>query len=447
MSKTPICDYVNEYISINKARLHMPGHKGADVLGFEKFDITEIEGADDLANPKGIILESENNATALFDTGHSYFVTGGSSQSIKAMIYLAKLNSKTNSNLILAGRNAHKAFLHSVSLLDIDVKWLYPSENETDSICSCRINAKDLEEALKTCAKKPMAVYITTPDYLGGMCDVLSLSKVCKKHDVPLLIDNAHGAYLKFLSEDMHPISLGADMVCDSAHKTLPSITGAAYLHVSKNINFDYEKRIRQAISYFGSSSPSYLILQSLDKLNEILTGNFKHDLDDTVKKIDELKNFLMGKSVKVLLTDKLKLTIDSYKSGYTSSQIKKMLDENDIVIEYMDKRYIVLMFTPYNKQEDFEKIYAAFSNFVQKEPLACDALEFSKASQVISFNKALFSNFETLKVEDAKGRVCASCAVSCPPAIPIVISGELISDEVVHMLKKYEIEFIDVIK
>ncbi len=445
MSKTPICDFVNEYISLNKARLHMPGHKGADFLGFEKFDITEIDGADDLSNPKGIILKSENNASALFDTRHSFFVTGGSSQSIKAMVYMAKLRSKTASNLILAGRNAHKAFLHAVSLLDIQVEWLYPKE--ADSICSCDINDEDLENALNGLKEKPMAVYITSPDYLGGMCDIKALSAVCNRHGVPLLVDNAHGAYLKFLENDLHPIKLGADMVCDSAHKTLPALTGAAYLHVSKNSDIDFEKNARLALTYFGSSSPSYLILQSLDKLNEILSEDFREGLHGAVIKIDKLKEFLVKKGVSVLNSDPLKLTIDCKKSGYSTQEIEALLQKNGVVLEYIDGRYVVLMLTPFNSNLDYDKIYEAFSDFVKKEEIISLEMKIQKAQQAMSFNNALFSKCETIEVERAKGRICGGYAVACPPAVPVVLSGELILEDSIKWLKQNNVKFIDVIK
>ncbi len=231
---TPIFDFVQNYIKSNTARLHMPGHKGVSFLGCEAFDITEIKGADELYAPSGIIRESEENATRLFDTARTIYSAGGSSQSINAMLYLAYLRAdKSHRPFVLAGRNVHKSFIYALAKLDADAEWLYPEKSS--SICSCIVTAKSLENKLKELENKPFAVYITSPDYLGRMSNIEALAKVCKKYDIPLLVDNAHGSYLKFCEQDLHPISLGADMCCDSAHKTLPVLTGGGYLHIAKD--------------------------------------------------------------------------------------------------------------------------------------------------------------------------------------------------------------------
>ena len=235
MMKTPICDFVRQYQEQGVLRLHMPGHKGKSHLGPESWDITEIAGADELYHPTGIIRESEENAARLFGAGRTVYSTEGSSLCIRAMVYLALLNAKAQNRkpLILAGRNAHKTFLSACAMLDADVEWLYPEAE--NSLISCAIDENTLEKTLSNMPEKPAAVYLTTPDYLGNLVDIAALSVVCHRHGVPLLVDNAHGAYLKFLPRDIHPLTLGADLCCDSAHKTLPVLTGGAYLHIGKN--------------------------------------------------------------------------------------------------------------------------------------------------------------------------------------------------------------------
>ena len=219
---TPIADFIENYIKNDMSRLHMPGHKGT----LYSEDITEVKGADALYEADGIIAKSEQNATKIFGTKQTLYSTEGSSQCIKAMLMLA-LNNRENKSerpLVLAARNVHKAFISAAALIDFDVKWLMPKT--TDSLCKCIISKEQLKETLENSAKKPNAVYITSPDYLGNIADIRGLSEVCKEFDIPLLVDNAHGAYLKFLGN--HPIDLGADMCCDSAHKTLPVLTGGA---------------------------------------------------------------------------------------------------------------------------------------------------------------------------------------------------------------------------
>ncbi len=445
---TPINDFIKKYTNSSPIRLHMPGHKGEDILGFEKYDITEIASADDLYSADGIILESEKNAAKIFNTRHTFYSTGGSSQSIKAMIFLAKLFSKDKSAPILATRNAHKALIHSASLMNINIDWIYPDENsDNSSICSCDISLEDLESKIKTSKQKPMAVFITSPDYLGYISDIKSISKICKKYGILLLVDNAHGAYLKFLKEDIHPIALGADLVCDSAHKTLPVLTGGSYLHISHNSPFNFEEYTRDALSYFGSSSPSYLILQSLDIINPILNSDFQSDLNKTILKINNSKKFLNSKGVKTINSDPLRIVIDCLLSGYYPEEINSMLLRNNIFCEYIDNRYIVFMFTPYNKDSDFIALESTFNNFNAKKSLPITKNSFIKGEKAINFNQTIFSLSKLVEVDKALNKVCASMVISCPPAIPIVLNGEIITKEMIDLLKKYNITHIKIIK
>lgn len=278
---TPIVDFVRRYAQSGTSRLHMPGHKGQSLLGFEPWDITEIKGADELYGADGIIAQSEANATRLFGTVHTYYSTEGSSQCIRAMLCLALQAAPAAGQrpVLLAARNAHKALLYAAALLDFDIQWLWPAPQDAGALCSCPVSAAKLTGALQGLAqqgKRPFGVYITSPDYLGGVQDIAALAEVCKDFGVPLLVDNAHGAYLRFLPQGgQHPIALGAAMCCDSGHKTLPVVTGGAYLHLGKNAPVQDEAAVRNALALFGSTSPSYLILQSLDKCNQILSEGY----------------------------------------------------------------------------------------------------------------------------------------------------------------------------
>ena len=440
---TPIYDFVQNYIKSNTARLHMPGHKGVSFLGPEAFDITEIKGADELYAPSGIIRESEENATHLFDTSKTLYSAGGSSQSINAMLYLAYLKAdKTNRPFVLAGRNAHKSFIYALAKLDCDVKWLYPENS--DSICSCIVTAEMLENKLQNLSYKPFAVYITSPDYLGRMSDIESLAKVCKAYDIPLLADNAHGSYLKFCKTDMHPISLGADMCCDSAHKTLPVLTGGGYLHIAKDNKYGFSQNAVNAMAIFGSTSPSYLILQSLDLCNRYIDEKIRDDIDTCAEKVAELKAFILSKGFNVISAEPLKLTVDfcSIKSDF-----KCILRENHIEFEYADDDFAVLMFTPQNSQEDFDKLKKAFDNMDKINKNHIESIELPKAERVMTIRQAVFSENEEIYTDDALNRVCASPTVSCPPAIPIAVSGEKITQKHIDLFKKYNIDKILVVK
>ena len=287
---TPIWDFLQKYRQAGTRRFHMPGHKGAGPLGCEAWDITEISGADSLYEASGVIARSEGNAAALFGAGATFYSTGGSSQCVKAMLHLALQNRPADTPpVILAARNVHKSFVHAAALLDFTPVWLWP-EGGLSSLCACPLTVEGLDRALGTMDAPPAAVYVTSPDYLGNTADISALGRVCRRWGVPLLVDGAHGAYLRFLEPSRHPLDLGADLCCDSAHKTLPVLTGGAYLHVSQNAPAAFRAGARAALALFGSTSPPYLVLASLDRCNADLAGGYSLRLAERVRELEILR-------------------------------------------------------------------------------------------------------------------------------------------------------------
>lgn len=432
--KTPICDFVKNYAQSDMLRLHMPGHKGMPFLGFENSDITEISGADALYGADGIIAESEKNATKLFGSKATFFSAEGSSQCIKAMLCLAKMKSDSKNFTVLASRNVHKAFIYACGLLNIRVRWLF-DESDKFSLCRCNITAQQLDNELKK--EKADAVYVTSPDYLGGELDIKTLSDVAHSHGAVMLVDNAHGAYLRFLPELRHPMDLGADMCCDSAHKTLPVLTGGAYLHINNDKFIDSAKK---ALEMFGSTSPSYLILQSLDLCNSYLADGYKDKLNNCINKVEKLKKQLSDNGWKVQQSDPLKLTVLS-----AGINLSEKLRQNAIECEYEDPDYTVMMFTPETDECAYEKIVSAAG--------VCDAeinppeMNLHVPEKCMEISEALFSQNERVTLENAVGRVVADTSVGCPPAVSVVVSGEMISEQTAAIMKYYNIDKISVVK
>lgn len=456
---TPIVDFVKNYEKQNIARLHMPGHKGKTFLGCEAMDITEICGADSLYEADGIIAESEANATKLFGSGKTLYSTEGASQCIRAMLYLALLHERYCEHprvskddierpLILAARNVHKSFVQAAAVLDLDVEWIYPKK-PYNSICSCEISAVQLEEKLKSLSKPPIAVYVTSPDYLGGQLDIKALSEVCHHHKTLLAVDNAHGAYLKFLTPSLHPMDLGADICCDSAHKTFPVLTGGAYLHISKNAPKDLEKNARQAMALFGSTSPSYLTLMSLDLCNQYLSEEYSKRLENTIDKLHALRQHCRECGWDVEASDPLKLTLAA-EGAWSGLKLAEELRKNNIECEYADPEYVVCMFTPENQDEDYraleETINKLLCNSRQTRKDRIPMFNIPKCQRAMSIREAVFAPHEEISVIKSAGRICASPTVSCPPAIPIVVSGEHINKEAVELFQYYGIETVDVL-
>ncbi|MBR2861754.1 MAG: PLP-dependent transferase [Clostridia bacterium] len=438
---TPICDFVKKYAETNTLRLHMPGHKGEGLLGVEHLDITEIDGADTLYSADGIIKQSQENASILFGSKNTYYSCEGSSLCIRAMLYLALLYAKKNSlpNKILALRNVHKSFVSGIGLLDLDVEW-YFGKNPSNYL-SCSVSPEDLDAYLSESAELPVAFYVTSPDYLGNMLDISGISKVCKKHGVLLLVDNAHGAYLKFLDASCHPIEIGADLCCDSAHKTLPALTGCAYLHVSSSAPSFLSENAENALSLFASTSPSYLLLQSLDRLNSILdTDLFKMQLQSTANKINRLKERLTDKGYKLVGNEKLKLTVNAKEYGFSGFELAKILKQNEIVSEFADPDFVVLMFSYKASDYQLNKLSEVLLSLEKRTIDGKKIPAVSPCETVCSIKDAISAVSEPISAQYSCGRVLATLSVSCPPAVPFIVCGERISAETVKLFEYYGI-------
>lgn len=420
----------------------MPGHKGAGILGFEGMDLTEIYGADELFAAEGIIKESEQNASSLFGCP-TYYSTQGSTLCIQTMctILCQDAKSKGKTPKILAGRNAHRSFIHAAALLDFEIEWLYGNSD----YLSCKIHAEDLEKAI--IESHPTAVYLTNPDYLGNLLDIKSLASVCKKYNVLLAIDNAHGAYLRFLEPSLHPIDLGADLCCDSAHKTLPVLTGGAYLHLSESLNQVWKNNVKHFMEYFSSTSPSYLIMASLDAANEVLDTTFRNSLSECIQRVDGLKNTLTQHGYTILFGEPMKITISTKEFGYTGNEIANLLMECDIYPEFYDSDYIVLMPSPYNTKDDLKRLETCLCGIDRKPILINKPPKLEQSKKAMNVRQALFSSSITLDVSKSLGQVCSSVTVSCPPAILPVIPGEVISESSIEVMKYYGIETVRVVK
>lgn len=442
---TPICDFVRSYVNSEPLRLHMPGHKGVGFLGCEAIDLTEIQGADSLYEADGIIKESEDNASTLFGC-RTLYSTEGSSLSIRAMLYLVCLYAKQKGECpyILAGRNAHKVFLSAAALLDFELDWLYPSGES--SYLSCTINAQLLESKLNSVKKKPTAVYLTSPDYLGNEIDIRAIAEVCHRYGVLLLIDNAHGAYLKFLNPSRHPIDLGADMCCDSAHKTLPSLTGGAYLHISDDAPQIFKDSAKDAMSLFGSTSPSYLILQSLDAVNKYLAEGYDEKLVNLSHAVKQLKQKLQSYGYDICKSEELKVTIKTKSYGYYGTDFAEILSSKGLFCEYSDPDFIVMMLTP-EIESRLDEVSAIMQSIPSREIIDGKPPIISETTKKLSVRDAYFSNYEEICTENALGRILAVSDVSCPPAVPVLVSGELIDDSSIKCFQYYGITKCKVIK
>lgn len=440
---TPICDFVRAYAAENRVRAHMPGHKGG--AGIERFDLTEIPGAGVLYGENDVIAESERIAAQLFGTAKTLYSAEGSTLALRAMLCLARLHAleQGRSPRILAGRNAHKSFLGGAALLDLPVDWLPPAD---DTPLCCTVTPATLRAQLAEMPEPPTAVYITTPDYLGNLADVAGLAAVCREAGCLLLVDNAHGAYLRFLPQDLHPITRGADLCCDSAHKTLPALTGGAYLHLSKTAPAALLDAAESAMQLFASTSPSYLILQSLDALNQLLGGWYPAALADFCRALDGLKRRLGERGFRLLGAEPLKLTLDAKAFGYRGTALSDALRRGGVECELADPDVTVLMLSPENGAEGLRRIEAALAAVPRLAPIPEKPPRLPVSEAVLTPRQALLAPSELLPLEVCLGRVLAQPSVSCPPAVPLAVCGERLTQAHLAAFRYYGIDRLRVV-
>ncbi|MCR5790071.1 MAG: aminotransferase class V-fold PLP-dependent enzyme, partial [Lachnospiraceae bacterium] len=259
--------------------MHMPGHKRRDLNGTGlpcSYDITEITGFDDLHAPTGLLKEAMERATALFRTKRTFFLVNGSTCGILAAVgSLVK-----HGDRVIVARNCHSSVFHAVQVMDLAVSWVLPEYLSEYGIFGS-VRPETVEEALKACPQAK-AVIITSPTYEGVLSDISSIAAICHKAGALLIVDEAHGASLPFYEKSgyrgeyagsipfrelshLSALSCQADLIAQSAHKTLPALTQTAFLHIGRDSVFLDEKRIREQLSVYETSSPSYLFLASLD--------------------------------------------------------------------------------------------------------------------------------------------------------------------------------------
>ena len=438
---TPICDFVRAYRDASMVRLHMPGHKGRGEMGVEGLDITEIRGADVLYDSKGIIRRSEDSAASLFGAGRTVYSTEGSSLCIRAMLHLALLYAKRQGRrpVILAGRNAHRSFVHAAGLLDVEIRWVFDETNQ--SLLSCPVSAQGLEQAFEDAGEKPAAAYVTSPDYLGNVLDIKALSEVCRKHDTPLLVDNAHGAYLKFIHGNLYPLEQGADLCCDSAHKTLPVLTGGAYLHINKSAPAFFAEQAEAAMALFASTSPSYLILQSLDRCNAALAGDYPQRLSRLCARTDAMKRRLLEKGFELAGCEPAKITLMPKAYGYTGDQVHDYLRQNGIECEFSDPDFLTMMLTPALTEDEIAKTEETLLSLPRRDAVLCPPPQMPLPVRAMSIREALMRPSREIPVEEAEGRILSDAQVSCPPCVPILTCGEQIDRQAIECFRYYGIE------
>ncbi|WP_195277317.1 aminotransferase class I/II-fold pyridoxal phosphate-dependent enzyme [Anaerotruncus rubiinfantis] len=446
-SPTPLRDAVEAYLQKDMARFHMPGHKGRGTGEFSEilpWDITEVEGADSLFHADGPILELERQFAEVYGAYRTLVSAGGATLCIQTMLALAC----GNGGKVIMSRNIHRAAINAAALLDLSPVWIYP-ENDAGEWFLGRYTPASVAAAIET-NPDAKAVYITSPDYFGVMSDLAGIAAVCREHGVPLLVDNAHGAHLRFLPEKYgkpHPIDCGAALCCDSLHKTMPAMTGAALLHIGDG---QFAADAKRMMSLFGSTSPSYPMMLSCEIALQYARGGAREGFARTARQMDRLRGLSLahGFALPQGLSDPAKLSLGFGPLGMDRETFGAHLRGFGVEPEYVSGTACVLMANAYNRESDYERLaraIGALSPSGSPAPAAGAALP--RPQSAMPLRAAVFSTQEIILVENAIGRIAAGEVSPCPPGIPVVMGGERIDEEAAAALKAYGITAVCVVK
>ncbi len=437
---TPLWDTLQAYTARGRVSYHTPGHKGQaaflEPLMTLSMDLTELDETGSLYDGGDAIEAAEREAANVFGADKTLFSAGGCTLCMQTMLALAA----ERGNKVLMGRNAHRSAVHAAVLLDLDVRWLTETSPETVEA------ALAADPAVRT-------VYVTSPDYYGRLCDIAALSVVAKRHDAALIVDNAHGTHLEAFG--MHPLQLGADATADSAHKTLPVLTGGAYLQIAKDGVFADvpRERIKSLMGLFGSTSPSFQVLASLDMAQHWWQSEGRSAFRALCEKRKEIDLLLWLKDwhPNFSLADPVRLTIDVKECD--ARQIAQAMRQYGCEPEYVDSRYIVLLLSPFHTEEQWRQLYVAIdtappvTSVPDEEPLFSAGMPRELPQRVMSLRAASLAPSETIDCAQAQGRISAQTISVCPPGVAVIMPGEAVSASLCTRLVAAGYETITVVK
>lgn len=442
MAQTPLFTALENDQKLNRMSFHMPGHKNhLELKKLSGMDTTEMAQTDSLYQSSGCILEAEKLAARLFSVEHTLFSAGGSTLCIQTM-----LRSVTRSGgKVLCGRTLHRSAVYAMMLLDLQPVFLYPDQSAGKAFPG-RISPQQVEVAL-TQDDGIEAVYLTSPNYYGILQDVAAIAGVCKAHELPLLVDNAHGAHLQFVAGGLHPDQLGATMTANSGHKTLPVLTGGAWL----NVKCGYDRRaLKDNMALFGSTSPSYPIMASIDLCRSWLEQHGKRVFAKLLEQVDRVKETIrqQGLSMPEGLCDPVRLTLDTASIGMSGFLAGEYLRRWRIEPEYCDEASVVLIATPMNTEEEFEQLIQAIAALPRRDPMARAApMNLPQLDTAMTLGEVKTAPWEYVEISAAAGRIAADVSCPCPPGVPVVMPGERIDRQAQQFLHRAGILRVKVIK
>ncbi len=441
-----ISEAIEEYLNQNVVSFHMPSHKNNTLfLGVNDLlnvDYTEIDGFDNLQNPKNTIKKSSERISNIYNTKHSYMLVNGSTVGIMASI----LGSVSEDELILINFDSHKSVLSAIELGKCHYGYIYKDKSKFNNYTD--FDYTQLEETIINYeqTKKVKAICITSPSYEGVICNVKKLSKICKKYDILLIVDEAHGAHFNLNNElPFSSISLGADIVIQSLHKTMPSLTQTALLHIcSNNVN---KEQVEKYLYMLQTSSPSYIFMYTIDKLMENI-NNINFSLHNKcIKKFrEEFKKESNG-TIKILdqsdfhscYYDFTRLVIYCKKiSGIDLHKI--LLEKYKFNFEMANKNFVIGITSPFDDFTNYTKLKIALLE-IEKIYFTYNEISLKPNIDFQNYNVKKFPKIGTsilINIEDALNCVASENIIPYPPGVPVVCTGDILTCNNIKIIKSY---------
>lgn len=490
-----LLERLTEYAGSDAYPFHMPGHKRREIPdgipgGFPDpygIDITEIDGFDNLHHAEGILKDAMDEAAAIYGADRSWYLVNGSTCGILSAVFATT----ENGGKILTARNCHKAVYHAICLNRLEAEYLYPEEI-TEFGINGGIRAEDVRKALEKdairCAgnsgdvrgkiTKIQAVLITSPTYEGVVSDIRAIADAAHEYGIPLIVDEAHGAHLEFADQchgfPKSALEYGADLVIQSLHKTLPSFTQTAILHVKgKLVDQD---RVSRYLSMFQTSSPSYLFMAGMERCIRYMDGDGRNEM---VRYEERLKHFMKrmeglqvleildreicGKYRTVAGWDPSKIVVSTMRAeDFHGEELAETLRRKyHLEMEMTAPEYVIAMTSLMDTEEGFERLGTALLEIdgalrhcvepeqqkekgESKEKERCETPEVTESKVLHTVRRMLIceamnADTERTALQDTVGKVSAEFVYLYPPGIPIIAPGEVFTDAIVEKIVAYK--------
>lgn len=394
----------------NTTRFHMPGHKGL----LSPTDTTELNRTDDLYAPASAIREAELLAAKSCAAAETLLLTGGATAGLHAMI----LSFIPQGSKMLLSRNTHHSALSACAFQDIDA-----------------IFSADISDAIDA-HPDAAAVLVTRPDYFGNCVDLKPIAEKAARCGMLLLVDEAHGAHFPWWGAPMSASKYGASAWVQSAHKTLPALTGAAFLHIGEGLDAG---RARRFLRMVQTSSPPFPILSSLDSARAWMDENGTRALSDLKRMISAFTERLsaLGGYRVIQNDDPTRLVIDTRGRGVTGFEAQALLESQRVDVEMADESRLICICTVSDSRKSFSRLYNALA-FIPQQPALPPSDEgkpIAPGEKILSLRQAMLSAHELVPLQKSAGRIAAIPAGLYPPGIPFVLPGERITEACVDII------------